>query len=122
MRKLISVIIVCLLLTGLSVTAWAETAEGTVTEEVNEDGYLVTTFTDKDGNVFSIEEMPDIDDGAIEPVSENASEEQATEKTASADESTAQAPQNKPASAWVWVLGGVVVIGAGAAVLLKRKK
>ena len=122
MRKLVSVIIVCLLLTCLSVTAWAENAEGTVTEEVNEDGYLVTTFTDKDGNVFSIEEMPDIDDGAIESVSENSSEELATEETASPEESRAQQPQSKPTSAWVWVLGGVVVVGAGAAVLLKRKK
>ncbi len=123
MKKTVSVLLACILIFSISVMAMAESG-GTVTEEVNEQGNLVKTFTDENGNTFSVEELPEFTDD--EPIIVEAPTDDPTTRSTQGGSNKAEGTETQKASgpsALVFIIPIVVVI-AGAAVffLLRRKK
>ena len=66
MKQVVRILLVCFLLMSCFITAFAaeeQAPEGvTIITEVNEAGNVVTSAIDDEGNVFSIEDLPDFED------------------------------------------------------------
>ena len=121
MKRIISIILICLLMLALCVSAFAEDGQ-TITTEVNEDGTTVTTVDNGNGRVFTVEELPEYGEGEIIPA---PTPEPTEEPQAAAAEVNAGQPRSAAAEGggmWLAVVLVVLVAACVTAVVLVRRK
>lgn len=123
MKRFTAILAIFLLAAGIGGAALAdgeESSDGwTVITEINEAGNEVISAVDQDGNVFSVEDLPEFDDGSLRPGDAEADNGAAR----SADDETIGDTETGAGTAvWAGVVLAVVVIGAAVYITLKRKK
>ena len=140
MKRITSVMLVCLLTLALGIAAFAEEGrtanEGqTITTQVREDGTTVTTVDNGNGRVFTVEEMPEYGNDEIlpAPTAPEPTEAARTEPSAPANgaepassglaAAARETAENAGSSGWlIAALAALIAAGVTAAVLTRRKK